>query len=271
MRARARLRDGTARARRGGGADRRRAVGARRRSGSRAPRSCAASTPSPSPPAASQPLVTGVIDVLAREADGGLLVVDYKSDRLDASERLAAAVERDYGLQRLIYALAVAARRRRSGGGRALVPRAPRRARRGALSGRRPARARRAAGGAPRSGRASAATRSASTPTAASASPARGARACAPGTSSATMREHPGEAPADGVPEPRSRLAGPGLDRPAGSAFSGSRRCYASGSASGARPPAHARRRLPRPTGSRGRTAPEHSHELRTPRSRQRP
>ena len=46
------------------------------------------------------------MDVLAREADGCLLVVDYKSDRLEESEQLEAAVERDYGLQRLIYALA---------------------------------------------------------------------------------------------------------------------------------------------------------------------
>jgi hypothetical protein len=56
--------------------------------------------------ASTQPLVTGVMDVLAREADGCLLVVDYKSDRLEESEQLEAAVERDYGLQRLIYALA---------------------------------------------------------------------------------------------------------------------------------------------------------------------
>jgi ATP-dependent exoDNAse (exonuclease V) beta subunit len=52
-------------------------------------------------------LVTGVIDVLAREAGGGRLVVDYKSDRVDPDEDLHLLVERDYELQRLIYALAV--------------------------------------------------------------------------------------------------------------------------------------------------------------------
>jgi hypothetical protein len=54
-----------------------------------------------------QPLITGVIDVLAREADGGYLVLDYKSDRVAADADLAALVERDYGLQRLVYAIAV--------------------------------------------------------------------------------------------------------------------------------------------------------------------
>jgi ATP-dependent helicase/nuclease subunit A len=56
---------------------------------------------------ADQPLVTGVIDLLAHEADGGLLVLDYKSDRVDADTDLGALVEREYGLQRLLYALAV--------------------------------------------------------------------------------------------------------------------------------------------------------------------
>ncbi len=53
------------------------------------------------------PLVTGVIDVLASEADGGRLVLDYKSDRVGAQDDLRALVERDYAVQRLLYALAV--------------------------------------------------------------------------------------------------------------------------------------------------------------------
>src|SRR2546430_7939738 len=56
---------------------------------------------------AGEPLLTGVIDVLAREADGSGLVLDYKTDELAADADLAALVERDYGLQRLLYALAV--------------------------------------------------------------------------------------------------------------------------------------------------------------------
>jgi ATP-dependent helicase/nuclease subunit A len=54
-----------------------------------------------------QPLVTGVMDVLAGEADGAELVLDYKSDRVGPELDLAAHVEREYGLQRLLYALAV--------------------------------------------------------------------------------------------------------------------------------------------------------------------
>jgi len=53
-----------------------------------------------------EPLITGVIDVLTREADGGWLVLDYKSDRVAAEADLEALVERDYGIQRLLYALA---------------------------------------------------------------------------------------------------------------------------------------------------------------------
>ena len=53
------------------------------------------------------PLITGVIDLLASEADGGALVVDYKSDRVGAGVDLEAAVEGEYGVQRLLYALAV--------------------------------------------------------------------------------------------------------------------------------------------------------------------
>jgi RecB family exonuclease len=53
------------------------------------------------------PLVTGVVDLLAREQDGGCLVLDYKSDRVGAEADLEALVERDYGIQRLLYALAM--------------------------------------------------------------------------------------------------------------------------------------------------------------------
>jgi ATP-dependent helicase/nuclease subunit A len=55
----------------------------------------------------SSPLITGVLDLLAHERDGTHLVVDYKSDRVGPEQDLSALVERDYGLQRLIYALAV--------------------------------------------------------------------------------------------------------------------------------------------------------------------
>jgi ATP-dependent helicase/nuclease subunit A len=54
-------------------------------------------------------LVTGVIDLLVREPDGGVLVVDYKSDRVGAEEDLEGVVEREYANQRLVYALAVLA------------------------------------------------------------------------------------------------------------------------------------------------------------------
>jgi len=50
-------------------------------------------------------LVTGALDVVAREREG-LLVLDYKTDRL-AAQTPTAVVERDYAIQRLIYALAV--------------------------------------------------------------------------------------------------------------------------------------------------------------------
>jgi ATP-dependent helicase/nuclease subunit A len=52
------------------------------------------------------PLVTGVIDLLAWEADGGLLVLDYKSDKVGPDADLGAYVEREYAVQRLLYALA---------------------------------------------------------------------------------------------------------------------------------------------------------------------
>jgi ATP-dependent exoDNAse (exonuclease V) beta subunit len=53
-----------------------------------------------------QPMISGVIDALLVERDGRYLVVDYKSDRVGAEEDLDALVEREYDVQRLIYALA---------------------------------------------------------------------------------------------------------------------------------------------------------------------
>jgi ATP-dependent helicase/nuclease subunit A len=50
-------------------------------------------------------LITGALDVLARET-GRMLVVDYKTDRVDGSA-LADIVAHEYATQRLIYALAV--------------------------------------------------------------------------------------------------------------------------------------------------------------------
>jgi ATP-dependent helicase/nuclease subunit A len=50
-------------------------------------------------------LVTGALDVLARETGGRALVVDYKSDRLDNGDP-AVLVGRAYRTQRLVYALA---------------------------------------------------------------------------------------------------------------------------------------------------------------------
>jgi ATP-dependent helicase/nuclease subunit A len=54
-----------------------------------------------------EPLITGFIDVLAGESDGGMVVLDYKSDRLEVGVELEELVEREYGVQRLLYALAV--------------------------------------------------------------------------------------------------------------------------------------------------------------------
>ena len=51
-------------------------------------------------------LLTGVVDVLAAERGGRQLVVDYKTDALDADTDLEAFVERHYGVQRRVYALA---------------------------------------------------------------------------------------------------------------------------------------------------------------------
>jgi ATP-dependent exoDNAse (exonuclease V) beta subunit len=50
-------------------------------------------------------LITGALDVLAREPGGRMLVVDYKSDRLEGADP-ADVVARAYNVQRLIYALA---------------------------------------------------------------------------------------------------------------------------------------------------------------------
>jgi ATP-dependent exoDNAse (exonuclease V) beta subunit len=50
-------------------------------------------------------LVHGFLDVLAEEADGTVLIVDYKSDRLQGRAP-AELVEHDYATQRLVYALA---------------------------------------------------------------------------------------------------------------------------------------------------------------------
>jgi ATP-dependent helicase/nuclease subunit A len=54
-----------------------------------------------------EPLIAGVVDLLAQETSGGVLVLDYKSDRVGPDVDLGALVDRDYGIQRLLYALAV--------------------------------------------------------------------------------------------------------------------------------------------------------------------
>ncbi len=51
-------------------------------------------------------LVSGVFDVAGREADGTFLIVDYKTDRVEEDEDLESHIDRDYSLQRLVYALA---------------------------------------------------------------------------------------------------------------------------------------------------------------------
>ncbi|MBV9607773.1 MAG: UvrD-helicase domain-containing protein [Solirubrobacterales bacterium] len=50
-------------------------------------------------------LIGGVFDVIAREPGGRTLIVDYKTDRLDGADPQLLA-DRDYGTQRLVYALA---------------------------------------------------------------------------------------------------------------------------------------------------------------------
>jgi ATP-dependent helicase/nuclease subunit A len=52
------------------------------------------------------PLVTGVLDLIVEQPDGSSLIVDYKSDRLAGDEDLERLVQRDYGFQRLLYGLA---------------------------------------------------------------------------------------------------------------------------------------------------------------------
>ena len=51
-------------------------------------------------------LLTGVVDVLARERGSAQLVVDYKSDALEPDADLAAYVAERYDVQRRVYALA---------------------------------------------------------------------------------------------------------------------------------------------------------------------
>jgi ATP-dependent helicase/nuclease subunit A len=51
--------------------------------------------------------MSGVLDLVSSEARGCRLVVDYKSDRVEEHTDLEALVEREYGVQRLLYALAV--------------------------------------------------------------------------------------------------------------------------------------------------------------------
>jgi ATP-dependent exoDNAse (exonuclease V) beta subunit len=51
------------------------------------------------------PMLTGFVDVVAYEADGAALIVDYKSDRVGEAD-LDEVVEAGYGVQRRIYALA---------------------------------------------------------------------------------------------------------------------------------------------------------------------
>jgi RecB family exonuclease len=52
-------------------------------------------------------MLTGFVDVMAQEDDGTVLVVDYKTDRLKPGDTPQAVVERDYDVQRRLYALAV--------------------------------------------------------------------------------------------------------------------------------------------------------------------
>ena len=56
-------------------------------------------------PGGGGPLVTGFLDAAAVEPDGGVLIVDYKSDRLEGATP-TEVVEREYATQRIVYALA---------------------------------------------------------------------------------------------------------------------------------------------------------------------
>jgi hypothetical protein len=51
-------------------------------------------------------LLTGVVDVLARERGGAQLVVDYKTDAVEPATDLDVYVQERYGVQRRVYALA---------------------------------------------------------------------------------------------------------------------------------------------------------------------
>ena len=55
---------------------------------------------------ATLPVLIGTVDALAEGADGEVLVVDYKTDKIEAGEDLEAKVDSRYGLQRDAYALA---------------------------------------------------------------------------------------------------------------------------------------------------------------------
>jgi ATP-dependent helicase/nuclease subunit A len=57
-------------------------------------------------PGGGGPLLTGFVDVLAREPDGTVLVVDYKTDRLEEDEEPEQLIARAYATQRVVYALA---------------------------------------------------------------------------------------------------------------------------------------------------------------------
>jgi ATP-dependent helicase/nuclease subunit A len=51
--------------------------------------------------------MNGILDLVSSEGLGCRVVVDYKSDRVEEHADLEALVEREYGVQRLLYALAV--------------------------------------------------------------------------------------------------------------------------------------------------------------------
>jgi len=55
------------------------------------------------------PMLLGVVDLVAHEAGGTALVVDYKTDRVEEGTDLDAVVAAGYGIQRTIYALAALA------------------------------------------------------------------------------------------------------------------------------------------------------------------
>jgi ATP-dependent helicase/nuclease subunit A len=52
------------------------------------------------------PLLTGAVDLVAVEADGGWLIVDTKTDAVSGHADLAAIVDAEYAVQRDLYALA---------------------------------------------------------------------------------------------------------------------------------------------------------------------